>query len=124
MNNEFGEKAYPVWLLSEIELSFWEQKLNGPFDYRLPMRHVICTSVFNKIQETVYRLDKRRVDTERFYIRNTLPANLDKPNINDVIWEENILKELDRLKKDIESLPAKSYLSFRRIYLRKPAPGA
>lgn len=128
MNNEFGNKTFPIWLLSEIELSFWEQKLDGPFDYRLPMRHVICTSVFNKIQETVYRTGKMRVETERFYIRNTLPPHLDKPNINDVIWEEKILKELDKLKKDIATYQPRiilafgafTYESLRRIHHQQP----
>ncbi len=112
MNNEFGNKTFPVWMISEIEFSFWEQKLNGPFDYRLPMRHVICTSVFNKIQETVFRMGKKRVQTEKFYIRNILPQDLDKPNINDVIWDRKITSELEKLQTDIEKYKPAVILAF------------
>lgn len=112
MNNEFGNKTFPVWMISEIEFSFWEQKLNGPFDYRLPMRHVICTSVFNKIQETVFQHSKKRVQTDKFYIRNILPQDLDKPNINDVIWDDKITSEMSKLKSDIENYKPAVILAF------------
>ncbi len=112
MNNEFGNKTFPVWMISEIEFSFWEQKLNGPFDYRLPMRHVICTSVFNKIQETVFRLGKKRVQTENFYIRNILPQDLEKPNINDVMWDRKITSEMKKLQTDIENYKPAVILAF------------
>lgn len=123
MKSEFGNKSFPVWMLSEMEISIWEQKLEGPFDYRLPMRHVICTSVFNKVQEKVYQLDRARVNTENFYIRNTLPTSLNKPNINDVIWDTAVLHELDSIKNCIQSYRPKivfcfgafTYESMRRI---------
>ena len=112
IKSEFGSKSFPVWLLSEMEVSLWDQKLEGPFDYRLPMRHVIATSVFNKIQETVFRLDKRRVDTDKFYIRSILPSQLNKPNINDVVWENAIKAELESIKKDIDKHHPKIILTY------------
>lgn len=112
MKSEFGNKSFPVWMLSEMEISIWEQKLQGPFDYRLPMRHVICTSVFNKVQETVFQLDKARVDTNSFYIKNTLPTSLSKPNINDVIWDNAVLHELESIKKCIKQYKPKIVFCF------------
>lgn len=120
---EFGDRDFPIWLISDMEVSNMNAEIKGAFDYRLPMRHIIFTSVLNKIQEYVFRAGKLRIDTSTLYYYNSLPKNISKPNINDVIWSKELLSELDALKQLIETHKPKiifvfgtfSYEGLRRI---------
>lgn len=109
---EFGNRDFPIWLISDMEVSNMNVDIKGAFDYRLPMRHIIFTSVLNKIQDYVFRAGKLRIDTSTLYYYNSLPKNISKPNINDVIWSAELLSELEVLKQLIETHQPKVIFTF------------
>jgi len=112
MEFEFGNKEFPIWIMSDIEPSYLEDELEGPFDYRHPARHIILTSVLNVIQHHLYQSNHSRIDENALYYRTTIPQKSDKPNINDVIWPESQLKEIEDIKEDLTNYKPKVILSF------------
>ena len=112
MNFEGGNRHFPLWVLSDLEPSYLEENLKGPFDYRHPSRHIVCTSVFNAIQLHVYKSIKKRVDEDSFSYYTTFPKKVEKPKINDVIWEKGIHDEISELKKDMDTYGPTIILAF------------
>lgn len=112
MEYESGSKNFPVWIMSDIEPSYLEAELDGPFDYRHPVRHIVCTSILNVIQHYVYQNEKERLDEENLYFRTTISENAEKPRINDVIWPDEVMEEVESIKNDIENYKPTIILSF------------
>lgn len=129
MDIEFGDKQFPIWIMSDLEPSYMEDLLDGPYDYRHPVRHIICTSVFNIIQRELFKSIGRRMDEERFFYRNTIPQHAEKPKINDVIWSDAIIDEIKAIKKDIDThkpfivftFGAYTFEVLRRVHERETA---
>ena len=112
MDFEFGNKHFPIWVMSDIEPSYLDTDLEGPFDYRHPIRHIVCTSVFHVIQHHVYLKNKKRVDDQSLYYRSTTPQEKEKPKINEALWPNEILKDVERIKTDIMAYKPKIIFSF------------
>lgn len=112
MNLEEGNKNFPIWILSDMEPSYLEENLKGPFDYRHPARHIVCTSVLNVIQHHIYKSIQKRLDEDSFCYCTTIPEKVEKPKINDVIWENGIYDDIAALKKEIDTYRPAVILSF------------
>jgi len=112
MEYESGSKNFPLWIMSDIEPSYLEAKLDGPFDYRHPVRHIVCTSILNVIQYYVYQYENRRLAEENIYFRTTISENAEKPKINDVIWPGEVMEDVEKIKSDINRYQPAVILSF------------
>ncbi|MCE2485278.1 MAG: hypothetical protein J4F42_07175 [Desulfurellaceae bacterium] len=72
MQRESGSRKFPIWLIGDSNPKTWENALEYPLDPRHPARHNIWTPILDGIQEQVFLADRRRVRTDRLYVRNAV----------------------------------------------------
>jgi hypothetical protein len=98
MRRECGDLNYPIWLLGDSEPKNWQDKLDTPFDSKHPIRHNIWTSVFDIVQDEVYRQLRQRIDTSMLYIRNAIGDPDNKPPSNREEWNADVTSEVENYK--------------------------
>lgn len=79
-----GNPEFPIWLIGDSPPEAWADKLETPLDPRHPARHSIWTSVVDSMQDILYRMGKRRLDTSQLYIRNAMSEPLTSRNISEL----------------------------------------
>lgn len=95
MKDSTGDPEFPIWLIGDSPPEAWADKLDTPLDPRHPARHSIWTSVADPIQDRLYRMSKRRMDTSQLYIRNAMSKPLTGRGISEFLrLSEESLKEL------------------------------
>ena len=102
MREDDGRMNFPIWLLGDSEPDNWKDILETPLDPRHPIRHNIWTSVLDIIQDEVYRENGKRIDSSAIYIRNAIRDAVNKPSRNEIVWQENLCMEVNKLKDIIE----------------------
>jgi hypothetical protein len=104
MVREIGDKDFPIWVLGDSEPPQWRAILSSPLDPRHPIRHNILTSVLDALQDRVYRIDRRRLDASKLFIRNAVTGPGDKPENYEVDWIKPVLLDELRQYRDLISI--------------------
>lgn len=112
MKDYTGDPKFPVWLVADSEPKNWRHLLVTPLDPRHPARHSIWTPVLEYIQETLYRLDRRRFNTETLYIRNAVTNPDDKPDGLRLNWTQELQKKTDSLRSNLVRFNPRLVLTF------------
>lgn len=124
MERDTGNINFPIWIIGDSEPDRWKDSLSAPFDSRHPIRHNIITSVFDIIQDNIYRSTGKRIETSNIYTRNAITEASSKPAANKLTWsielnsEINILRNLCSKHKPILILTfgAFAYEFTRRVF--------
>jgi hypothetical protein len=98
MNRDTGNIDFPIWIIGDSEPTRWKDVLEEPFDPRHPIRHNIITSVFDIVQDSIFRNAGKRVDTSKIYIRNAVSEVSSKPAKNELLWSIELNNEIMMLK--------------------------
>ncbi|MEG0774064.1 hypothetical protein [Clostridium sp.] len=98
MNRSSGNVEFPIWIIGDSEPDRWKNLLDKPFDSRHPIRHNIITSVFDVMQDKVYRNNRKRIETSQIYIRNAVADVSLKPERNQLLWSTELCHEINILK--------------------------
>ena len=113
MKRDIGNKKCPIWLLGDSAPSNWENYLGEPFDSRHPIRHNIITSVFDVIQDTIYRENRKRIEMSKIYIRNAVEKASIKPKSNVLEWnKKELIDEMKEFKKLFDENTPRLILTF------------
>ncbi|MBU3159507.1 hypothetical protein KPL37_07025 [Clostridium frigoris] len=72
MDRDTGNINFPIWIIGDSEPDRWKDVLNEPFDSRHPIRHNIITSVFDIMQDNIFRKTGKRIETSEIYTRNAV----------------------------------------------------
>jgi len=95
MKDSTGNPEFPIWLIGDSPPEAWADKLDTPLDPRHPARHSIWTSVADPMQDRLYRMGKRRLDTSQLYIRNAMNKPFTGRGISEFLrLSEESLKEM------------------------------
>ena len=90
-----GNPEFPIWLIGDSPPEAWADKLDTPLDPRHPARHSIWTSVADTMQDRLYCMSRRRLDTSRLYIRNAMSKPLTERGLSEFLrLSEEFLKGL------------------------------
>ncbi|NOW92382.1 hypothetical protein BCD91_004405 [Clostridium beijerinckii] len=98
MERDTGNIKFPIWIIGDSEPDRWKDSLSTPFDPRHPIRHNIITSVFDVVQDSIFRNSGKRVDTSKIYIRNAVSEASSKPARNELLWNIKLNNEIMMLK--------------------------
>jgi hypothetical protein len=98
MKRAAGDPLCPIWLLGDSNPRNWEDRLETPLDPRHPARHSIWTPILDGIQDNVFRVVKRRVNTRHLYIRNAVGNVAAKPHGNSSAWTDKTQAEIHELR--------------------------
>lgn len=98
MNRDSGNVEFPIWIIGDSEPDRWKDLLDKPFDSRHPIRHNIITSVFDVMQDKIYRINRKRIETSEIYIRNAVDKVSLKPESNQLLWSTELYNEINILK--------------------------
>lgn len=112
MKDYTGDPNFLVWLVADSRPKNWHHLLSTPLDPRHPARHNIWTSVLEYMQETLYRRDKRRFNTEPLYIRNAVTNPDDKPEGVRLNWPQELQQEIVSLSSSLSHFRPKVVLTF------------
>jgi hypothetical protein len=116
MKKEFGDRAYPIWLL-----------VNPKYP---AVRHDIWTPILDEIQDKVYRKLHTRIDTEKIYIKNAVSdIGIVRNTAN--WWAAEVAKEIVTLKESVLEHQPKIIITFgtityelvRRVFEIRPVNG-
>ena len=116
MNNESGERSFPIWLL-----------LNPKHH---DVRRSIWTPIIDEIQDKIYREIETRIDTTNIYIRNAINDCGKVPNTLNW-WTPEVAKEIELFRESVlEYMPiilitfgAFPFEFVRRVFNLKPEKG-
>ena len=103
MDRDAGSKDSSIWLLGDSDPPKSADRLDYPLDPRHPTRHNIWTPILEGIQGCVFRSDRRRVDANRFYIRNAVQDPADRPNPTSKVWTASLDQEISCFSELIET---------------------
>lgn len=98
MDRDTGNINFPIWIIGDSEPDRWKDILIKPFDSRHPIRHNIITSVFDVMQDNIFRKTGKRIDTSEIYIRNAVAEADSKPESNKLVWSMQLNDEINVLK--------------------------
>ncbi len=112
MQDFCGDPQFPIWLVADSEPKNWHSLLLTPLDPRHPARHNIWTSVLEYIQDTLYRRDKRRFNSETLYIRNAVGNPDDKPEGVKLNWPQELQEKNHSLRANLAHFKPKAVLTF------------
>jgi hypothetical protein len=98
MDRDIGNIKFPIWIIGDSEPDRWKDVLHEPFDSRHPIRHNIITSVFDAIQDNIFRKTGKRIETSEIYIRNAVADVSSKPERNQLVWSNKLPDEINILK--------------------------
>ncbi len=116
MKREWGDRAYPIWLLVNPK--------------HPSVRHNIWIPILAEVQDRVYREIHTRVDTTNLYIRNVVSDCRMVPNTLNW-WGAEVATEIELFRELILEYKPKLLISFgafpyefmRRVYEIKPEKG-
>ncbi|MDP4126329.1 MAG: hypothetical protein Q8912_05235 [Bacillota bacterium] len=105
---ESGEKSYPIWLLVNPKFS--------------RVRYDIWNPILDAIQDRVFRKLRRRIETEKIFMRDTMSdIGLVLPKtIYD--WEEEVADEIVILRESVLKYQPKMLITFGSVtyeYIRR-----
>lgn len=112
MQDFYGDPRSTIWLVADSEPRNWHNLLLTPLDPRHPARHSIWTSVLEYIQDTLYRRDKRRLNSETLYIRNAVGNPDDKPERVKLNWSQELQEKNHSLRANLAHFKPKVVLTF------------
>jgi len=112
MQKTSGEGTFPIWLLGDSNPKNWATNLDIPLDPRHPARHNIWTSVLDEIQDAVFRAAKRRVNTQRLYVRNAIESSSDKPIPSLLNWSTVTNQEVKSFRELLDKYHPPILFSF------------
>lgn len=99
MDREAGNIDFPIWIIGDSEPDRWKAVLRKPFDERHPIRHNIITSVFDTIQDSIFRSSGKRIEASEIFIRNAITEVSSKPKGNQLVWSRTLSNEINALIK-------------------------
>ena len=94
MDRDSGNLNSPIWIIGDSEPDRWKDVLKVPFDPRHPIRHNIITSIFDNVQDHIFRSTRKRIDTSIVYIRNAVDQASLKPRNNQLVWSDQLSNEI------------------------------
>lgn len=98
MDRDTGNINFPIWIIGDSEPDRWKEVLHKPFDSRHPIRHNIITSVFDIVQDNIFRKNGKRIEVSEIYIRNAIAEVSSKPKRNELDWSNKLSDEINILK--------------------------
>lgn len=97
MKNESGDKSCPIWLLINVK---------SP-----SARYDIWNPIIDGIQDKVYRKLRKRIDTQRIYMKNVVSdIGIVSKTMNG--WATEVANEIEILKKSVFEYQPKIIITF------------
>ena len=112
MRRDSGSKQSCIWLIGDSSPLRWRDLLDVPLDPRHPARHNIWTPILEEVQERVYSVGRRRVDTVNTYVRNAVENSEDKPASHAMQWEMKCVEEVTEFTKLLQTYTPNLVLTF------------
>lgn len=112
MKRESGSRNCAIWLIGDSSPERWERELDEPLDTRHPTRHNIWTPILEGIQAHLYVNMRKRLRTERIYIRNAVHYASEKPPSNGLQWPPSVESETRKMRHLLEAHRPRLVFSF------------
>lgn len=98
MQRDTGDINFPIWFIGDSEPERWKPYLRYPFDSIHPIRHNIITSILDVTQDYIYRSNRKRIDSNKIYIRNAIADVNTRPKSNYKNWNSDVVTEIQIFK--------------------------
>ena len=112
MNRDSGSMDFPIWLIGDSSPAKWEADLDDPLDSRHPARHNIWTPILEGIQSHLYASMRKRLHTDKIYIRNAVHHTSEKPPDTALEWSFDLEAEMSELARLLDSYSPKLVFTF------------